>query len=72
MNKYALKVIYTGNIRSIEEYQKAIEDARTIYFDGLRSVFDYCGGKLFRQRHGWSGMRGNIEYLCVKAPTQKK
>lgn len=70
MNTYALKVIYTKDIHNVAEYQKAIENARTLYFKGLQSVFDYCGGKLFRQRHGWSGSRGNIEYLCVKAPKQ--
>jgi len=67
-NTYALKVIFTGNIHSIDEYTRAIENARTLYFEGLQSVFEYCGGKLFKQRHGWSGCRGSIEYLCVKAP----
>lgn len=69
-NTYALKVIYTKDIHNIADYQKAINEARTLYFEGLKSVFDYCGGKLFKQRNGWSGKRGDIEYLCVKAPNK--
>lgn len=70
-NTYALKVVYTDNIHNVGDYQRAIERAQTYYFEGLKEVFDFCGGRLFRQRYGWSGTRGCIEYLCVKVPKKQ-
>ena len=34
--------------------------------DGLSAVWDYCGGKLHRERCGYSGIYGQYEYVAVR------
>ena len=66
MNKYAVKIIDWGTIHSLEDYTEALNAASITYCDGLKAVWDYCGGKLHKERRGYSGMRGNIEYIAYR------
>ena len=65
MNKYKVIVIDTNVIRTPEEYEAAMNGDGTIC-NGLNSVWDFCGGKLPRQRCGYAGCRGNIEYVAFR------
>lgn len=65
MNKYELKIIkYT--LRSADELNKAIDDAEPIICYGLKDVWNKCGGKLPRQRHGYAGTDGFYEFFARK------
>lgn len=66
MNKYAVKVLDLNTIHTPEEHFEAFNAAPITYCDGLKAVWDYCGGKLHKQRCGYSGMRGNVEYIAYK------
>lgn len=67
--QYRVKVIdwtKLKNIISPAEYFKACNNAPVKYCNGFREVCSLCGGRPYRQRNGWSAIRGNIEYVIEK------
>lgn len=66
MNKYAVKKINLAKIGTTEEYWEAVKNASIHYCKGLDEVREYCGGRLHRERCGYSGVNGNIEYVAVR------
>ena len=66
MTKYRVKKIDCSEIRTPGEYQEALTNAPVKYCNGLNEVWNYCGGKLHRQRVGYSGCIGDIEYIAER------
>ena len=67
MTAYALYVIDHTEPMGIDEYNARLTGKPDYYFDKLRDVFAFCGGKLHRGRlPGYSGLKGNIEYMAYK------
>ena len=67
MNTYAVKKINLGNTTDITSYLEEVEKAEVKYCKGLSEVWQYCGCKLRKERTGYSGIVGNIEYIAVRA-----
>ena len=65
MTIYRVKKINLKNIKTIEEYWDAVNKASIHYCNGLEELKDYCGGRLRRQRGGYSGINGDIEYVAT-------
>lgn len=67
MNKYELRVIkYQQRPVSAEEYEKAWNEATTIICNGLKEVWNECGGKLHRERHCYAGTDGIYEFIAKR------
>ena len=66
MTQYRVKRINLTNIKTPEDYWKALHNATIHYCNGIKELTEYCGGKLHRQRNGYSGINGNIEYVAEK------
>ena len=66
MAKYGVKKIDMANINNVDDYNKAYNNATIHYCNGLQEVEKYCGGKLHKQRNGYSGVNGNIEYIAER------
>ena len=66
MNQYRVKKIDLSKVKNMDDYWKTVQNASVHYCKGLMELRDYCGGKLHRQRCGYSGINGNIEYVAEK------
>lgn len=44
--------------------------SHTIYLQGFNKVCEYLGGRPYRQRAGWSAMKGNTEFLITRSKEQ--
>ena len=66
MTQYMVKRIDLSKVNTIDEYWEAVKKATIKYCNGLDEVTQYCGGKLHRQRNGYSGINGNIEYVAER------
>jgi hypothetical protein len=66
MTTYALYVIDHTTPISLDEYNTILTGKPHHYFDKLRDVFEFCGGKLRRGRLGYAGLKGNTEYVAFK------
>ena len=65
-SKYEVKRVDTRNVNTLDEYKKSIHSATTVFCDSLTDVWEFCGGKLHRERCGYSGVKGNFEYIAVR------
>ena len=69
MNKYLVTAISDDLMKECGgNYAAALEKAETVVLIGLNAVFEYCGGKLYKGRCGFSGYnygRG-IDYTAVR------
>lgn len=66
MTHYMVKKIDLSKISNINEYWDAVKRASVKYCNGLEELRKYCGGRLHRQRNGYSGINGNIEYVAER------
>lgn len=66
MATYRVQKINLSFVKTIDEYNHALNEAEIKYCNGLKEVEEYCGGKLHKQRNGYSGIKGNIEYIAEK------
>lgn len=66
MATYRVQKIDLTYVGTIDEYNHAVNEAEIRYCYGLKEVEKYCGGKLYKQRNGYSGTIGNIEYIAEK------
>lgn len=64
--KYIVKKIDISKVNTVDEYWKAVRYATIKYCNGVKELQEYCGGKLHRQRNGYSGINGNIEYVAER------
>lgn len=66
MVKYRVKKITLKQNMGVNEYWSAVNNATIHYCNGIKELREYCGGTLHRQRNGYSGINGNIEYIAEK------
>ena len=66
MVQYRVKRINLDKVTNTDEYWNAVKYATVKYCNGIRELQEYCGGKLHRVGHGYSGINGNIEYIAEK------
>ena len=66
MTQYRVKRINLKHVNTLDEYWKAVNAATVHYCNGLQELRDYCGGRLHRQRAGYAGINGDIEYVAEK------
>ena len=66
MTEYRVKKINLNKIGSTEDYLNAVKNASIHYCNGLSELKEYCGSSLHRQRNGYSGYNGDIEYVAEK------
>lgn len=66
MAQYRVKKIDISKAKNLDEYWKAVNNATVHYCNGLDELRAYCGGKLHRQRNGYAGINGNIEYVAER------
>ena len=64
--QYMVKKVDMSNVKNVDDYIKASNNATIKYCNGLNEVTEYCGGKLHRCRNGYAGFIGDIEYVAVK------
>ena len=66
MVQYAVKKINLEKVKDINDYWNEVQKASIKYCNGMEELKQYCGGELHRQRHGYSGINGNIEYVVER------
>lgn len=66
MVQYRVKKIDISKVKDTNDYWNAVENATIRYCNGIKELTEYCGGKLHRQRNGYSGINGNIEYVAER------
>ena len=66
MYTYKVKKINLSKVNNLDEYWDAVNKAQIKYCKGLKEVREYCGGKLHRERCGYAGIIGNIEYVAIR------
>ena len=64
MTQYRVKRIDLSNVKTMDDYWNAVNNAPIKYCNGIAELREYCGGQLHRHRHGYSGINGNIEYVA--------
>lgn len=66
MAVYAVKKINLDKADTMEKYWELVKNASIKYCNGLDELRQYCGGKLHRERCGYAGIIGNIEYVAER------
>lgn len=66
MNVYRVKKIDLSYVKTHDEYWHAVNNASVHYVNGIKGLREFCGGRLHRERCGYAGMNGNIEYVAEK------
>lgn len=65
MKTYQVLKINMEYVRTVDDYEHAKNEASVHYINGLSNVFDFCGGKLHRERCGYSGRIGKHEFVAL-------
>ena len=63
MSKWALKIIPLNQLKTPEDYWKAMSDSYTLYFNTAKEAFSHLGFRLYRQRCGYAGHDKSHEYI---------
>lgn len=66
MNVYMVKKINLSKVNTVNDYWAAVNRAHIHYCNGIKELWEYCGGKLHRERCGYAGIIGNIEYVAER------
>ena len=66
MSKYKIIKIDTSKLNTPEEHWKAVESAKAYYIEGFKAVQAFCGGSLHKERCGYAGCIGDIEFIVTK------
>ena len=66
MAQYRVKKINLDKVNNSDEYWNAVNKASIKYCNGIKELREYCGGSLHRQRNGYAGINGNIEYVAER------
>lgn len=66
--KYEIRAVNFDELpsRTVEAYQKAINEATPVYKNGFGEVVEYLGVRPFRQRAGYSATIGNTDYTITR------
>lgn len=66
MTKYIVKRINLSKVKTMDDYWNEVKKATIKHCNGIEELREYCGGKLHRQRNGYAGINGNIEYVAER------
>ena len=66
MNTYRVKKINLSKVANTTDYWEAVKEAHIHYCHGINELRAYCGGKLHRERCGYAGINGDIEYVAER------
>ena len=66
MSKYELKQIDLSSVEDIDNYHEAFNSAESKVFNSVNEAFNFCGMKLRRERCGYAGIKGNVEYILTR------
>ena len=66
MTQYRVKRINLSKVKTRDDYWNEVKKATIKYCNGIAELREYCGGKLHRQRNGYAGINGNIEYVAER------
>lgn len=66
MTQYRVKRINLSKVKTMDDYWNEVKKATIKYCNGIAELREYCGGKLHRQRNGYAGINGNIEYVAER------
>lgn len=72
MTAYALYILDLTQINTPEKHNEAMSKPPHRYFDKLRDVEDYIGAKLPRHGFGYSGTKGDTEYVALKVTVRHR
>jgi hypothetical protein len=61
-----IAIIWFLQMFFLDHYYEEMKKAEIKYCDGLDEVTQYCGGKLKRERCGYSGIINNIQYVAER------
>ena len=64
--QYKVVKIDLSKVNNHEDYWNEYNKSEVKYCNGLDEVTQYCGGKLKKERCGYSGIIGNIQYVAEK------
>lgn len=64
MNIYRVKKVNISKVKNTDEYWDAVNHASVHYIEGVNALREFCGGRLHRERNGYAGINGNIEYVA--------
>lgn len=63
---YRLRKVLLDCVGTVDEYNHALNEAETMYFKTLREAEEYVGGKLQKQRCGYSSTDGKYDYIVER------
>ena len=64
-NNYRITFINYNKLKNLP-LSDSVKATGTFYKTGFAEVVKWLGGRPFRQRNGWSAMRGDIEYIIQR------
>lgn len=66
--KYEIRAVNFDELpnRTVEAYQKAINETTPVYKNSFEEVVEYLGGTPHRGRAGYSATIGNIDYTITR------
>lgn len=63
---YRLRKVLLDCVRTVDEYNHALNEAESMYFQKLKEAEEYVGGKLKKQRCGYGGTDGKYDYIVER------
>lgn len=63
---YRLRKVLLDCVRTVDEYNHALNEAEIIHFQTLKEVKENCGVKLHKQKNGYSGTDGKYDYIVER------
>ena len=67
MSIYEVKKIDMSDIKTVDDYTAALNSTTPVRLSGLKTVQDFCGVMLRRERAGYSASSGNFEFVISRA-----
>ena len=64
-NAYRITIINYKKANSLP-FCNLAQATSTIYKNSFAEVVDFLGGRPYRQRAGWSALKGDTEYIITK------
>lgn len=63
---YRLRKVLLDCVRTVDEYNHALNEAESMYFQKLKEAEEYVGGKLKKQWCGYGGTDGKYDYIVER------
>ena len=63
---YRLRKILLDCVRTVDEYNHALNEAELMHFKTLKEAEEYVGDKLHKQKCGYGGTDGKYDYIVER------